>query len=330
LRKFILFLLILLAIGAGFGYTWFQGLKVDMHARSQTACTIKIDPGMSVQKIAQILHEQGVISNPDLFRWKAYYQKIDKSLKAGEYLFDKGLTIQQTLDLLVSGKTVYQVFTVPEGLTMAQIAERVAEINLESEEFIALASDSAFVRSLGFSVRTLEGYLYPDTYYLSDEVDDELFIRRMVGEFWNQIPKNSKQRADSMGFSLHEIVTLASIIEGEAQVDSERTIISAVYHNRLRLGHKLEADPTVQYAHGTRKKRLLYKDLEIDSPYNTYLYPGLPPGPINSPGSASIRAALYPANVDYFFFVASGDGTHIFTKTATEHNRARRTVRKKR
>ncbi|MBC7187662.1 MAG: endolytic transglycosylase MltG, partial [Calditrichaeota bacterium] len=179
------------------------------------------------------------------------------------------------------------------------------------------------LRELGVSAPSLEGYLYPSTYQFYWGVAPEVVIRTMVKEFWRQMGDSVQACAQAMGMTLHQVVTLASIIEGEAMLAEERALISAVYHNRLRLRMPLQADPTIQYLVPGRGRRLLKKDLAIDSPYNTYLYPGLPPGPVNNPGMASIVAALHPAPVDYLYFVARGDGGHVFSRTLREHLRAK-------
>ena len=188
------------------------------------------------------------------------------------------------------------------------------------------------INSLKIESESLEGYLYPDTYFFYDGIDEESVIKRLVKEFQVFWSDSNIAMANNMNFSQHEILTLASIIEGEAIYDSERPVISAVYHNRLKKGMKLQADPTVQYVIKDGPRRLLNKDLRIKSPYNTYLYKGLPPGPINSPGFMSLHAALYPKENDYLYFVAKGDGYHTFSKNEKDHERAKRAfqrVRKK-
>ena len=197
---------------------------------------------------------------------------------------------------------------------------------------LKLFSNEKLIKGLQINSNTLEGYLFPETYYFFEGVDEISVIKRLVKEhkrFWNDA---NISKADSLGFTPYEIITLASIIEGEAIYDSERSIISAVYHNRLKIGMKLQADPTVQYIIDDGPRRLLNRDLRIKSPYNTYMYKGLPPGPINSPGRQSLIAALSPQNNDYLYFVAKGDGYHTFSKNEKEHERAKRAfqrVRKK-
>lgn len=328
MKKFLLLIIFLLFVGIGWlGWKGFQ-LNQDFQYRSPVEKVLKIERGAGIFEISNLLQREGIIANAQLFRWIARYQGDDKKLKAGKYQFEPGLAIPDVIRKLVAGETVFQVLTIPEGLPLNRSAHLVSEIGLSPERFLALATDSAFVHRLGIPASTLEGYLFPETYHLPDEIDELSLIQHMVSEFKENFPAAYQKRAADLGLNRHEVVTLASIIEGEARVDSERATISAVYHNRLQRGQRLEADPTVQYALGEWKSRLLYKDLEVDSPYNTYRYAGLPPGPINSPGAASIRAALYPADVDYLYFVARGDGSHIFSHTLAEHNRARREVKR--
>jgi UPF0755 protein len=193
---------------------------------------------------------------------------------------------------------------------------------------VGLANRDAFLRKHQINGSSAEGYLFPDTYLLSEHTDPESVLNILVNEsrkFWT---KAREYRATALGLTKHEIVTLASIIEGEAIYDDERPVISAVYHNRLESGMKLQADPTIQYIIDDGPRRLLTRDLQIRSPYNTYLHEGLPPGPINSPGKKSLLAALYPEENEYLFFVAKGDGYHTFSKTEKEHNRAKKKLQK--
>jgi len=220
--------------------------------------------------------------------------------------------------------------TVPEGFTLREIGPRIAELSgVPSDSVLALAGDSALAARLEVPGPTLEGYLYPETYRFASDVDPVRVLRTMTTryrEFWT---RERRARADSMGLTEREAVTLASIVEAEARVDRERPIIAAVYLNRLDRGMRLQADPTVQYALEEPVSRLLYAHIDsvADSPYNTYTHRGLPPGPIGSPGVASLRAVLRPADVPYLYFVARPDGSHVFSRTLPEHNRAKREIR---
>jgi len=284
-----------------------------------------IHRGMSLPQIADSLQSQGLISSRDRFIFADKILQWGKTLKAGKYTLAPGASTLDLYKLFRSGKSAQFRVTLPEGKTIedyAAILQRTMEI--DSAAFVRLAYDSAFAKQLNVPAENLEGYLYPNTYSFAWGVSAPEIIRTIVQEFHQQVNDSLRLRAAALGMSLHEVVTLASIIEGEAVVDSERTIISAVYHNRLRQGILLQADPTIQYIVPGPPRRLLNRHLEIDSPYNTYRYPGLPPGPVNNPGIASIRAALYPANADYIYFVARGDGSHTFSRTLQEHLRAKK------
>jgi UPF0755 protein len=250
--------------------------------------------------------------------------KWGKSLKAGKYVLPAGTSTLDLYKLFRSGKAVQLRVTLPEGKTIEDYAAIVQHrLDIDSAAFVELAHDSAFVGQLKVPAKNLEGYLYPNTYSFAWGVSAPEIIRTIVQEFHRQVNGSLRQRAAAMNMTLHQALTLASIIEGEAVVDSERTMISAVYHNRLRQGILLQADPTIQYLVPGPPRRLLNRHLDIDSPYNTYRYAGLPPGPVNNPGLASIRAALYPANVNYIYFVARGDGSHTFSYTLEQHLRAK-------
>jgi UPF0755 protein len=229
------------------------------------------------------------------------------------------------IDQLVNGNPERKKITLLEGWTIKQILGHLSkEMGFNYNNVYSLINNANFITSFGIEAENLEGYLYPDTYYFFEGENEESVIKRLIAEykyFWTD-PNIAK--AKSINFTQHQILTLASIIEGEAIFDSERPIISAVYHNRLNKGMKLQADPTVQYIIKDGPRRLLNKDLRIKSPYNTYLYRGLPPGPINSPGFKSLNAALYPQENDYLYFVAKGDGYHTFSKNEKEHERAKR------
>jgi UPF0755 protein len=284
-----------------------------------------IHRGMSLPQIADSLQSQGVISSRDRFIFADKILQWGKTLKAGKYTLAPGASTLDLYKLFRSGKSAQFRVTLPEGKTIedyAAILQRALEI--DSAVFARLAYDSAFAKQLNVPAENLEGYLYPNTYSFAWGVPAPDIIRTIVQEFHQQVNDSLRRRAAELGMSLQEVLTLASIIEGEAVVDSERAIISAVYHNRLRQGILLQADPTIQYIVPGPPRRLLNRHLEIDSPYNTYRYPGLPPGPVNNPGIASIRAALYPAQVDYIYFVARGDGSHTFSRTLQEHLRAKK------
>jgi UPF0755 protein len=226
---------------------------------------------------------------------------------------------------LVNGTPVLKKITIPEGMRKEQIATAFQDaLGLDAGVFISLCEDKRFIQSLGLEVPTLEGFLFPNTYHFHENETSIRIIQTMVSEYQKLFKNDLKHRLSDFGLTELEMVTLASIIEGEAIYDSERPLISSVYHNRLKKGMRLQADPTIQFIIDDGPRRLLKKDLKIQSPYNTYKIYGLPPGPINSPGRESLLAALSPADADFFFFVANGEGYHTFSKTEKDHNTAKK------
>ena len=294
---------------------------------------IRIIHGETLPGISIMLKNNGIISNKWLFEFFTKMKGYDKSIQAGTFTFKNVRTNNDIIDNLVYGKPDRKKITFLEGWNMEQVGRHLEkEMKFNYSELIDLFNDENFIKKLKLNVNTLEGYLFPETYYFFEGVDEKSLVKRLVNEhklFWN---KENISKADSLGFSPYEIIIIASIIEGEAIYDSERPTISAVYHNRLKRGMKLQADPTVQYIIKDGPRRLLNRDLRIKSPYNTYMYKGLPPGPINSPGTQSLHAALNPQINDYLYFVAKGDGYHTFSRDEKEHERAKRAfqrVRKK-
>ena len=294
---------------------------------------IRITHGETLPGISTVLKNKGIISNKWLFEFFTKMKGYDKSIQAGTFTFENVRTNNDIIYNLVYGKPDRKKITFLEGWNIKQVARHLEkEMNFSYSEIIELFNDENFIKKLKLNVNNLEGYLFPETYYFFEGVDKKSLVRRLVKEhklFWNE---ENILKADSLGFSPYEIIIIASIIEGEAIYDSERPTISAVYHNRLKRGMKLQADPTVQYIIKDGPRRLLNRDLRIKSPYNTYMYKGLPPGPINSPGAQSLHAALNPQTNDYLYFVAKGDGYHTFSRNEKEHERAKRAfqrVRKK-
>jgi UPF0755 protein len=265
-----------------------------------------------------------------LFRLYASITGRDRDIKAGTYLLEPGLSWNELIQALSDGRGIEQSITVPEGLRLREILPLLARsIGAPVESLWAAARDTATRRRLGVPTPDLEGYLFPDTYRFMYGTSAREAVRDMVRRFENIWEPAWDSRVAEMGMSRHAVITLASIVEKEARLAEERPVIAAVYHNRLRQGMPLQADPTVQYAIGEHRTRVLYRDLKIDSPYNTYRNRGLPPGPIASPGRASIEAALFPANVPYRYFVAHPDGHHEFRVTFEEHTAARRLVQRR-
>jgi UPF0755 protein len=261
----------------------------------------------------------------------ARFYRRGESIKAGEYQFTTAMLPAEVLEKLQDGRIYFRTATIPEGLTTSQVADVLAEQGLVNKQtFLNLASDEEFAAELNITAKSLEGYLFPNTYYIPRGMQEREIIRKMVAEFWKIMTPELQQEIEQKNFSIHEIVTLASIIEKEARVAEERELISAVYTNRLKLKMKLDSDPTVIYGLKDFNGNLTKGDLQKDTPYNTYRRRGLPPGPIANPGKSSILAAIRPADVKYLYFVARNDGTHKFSTTYKEHQQAVWEYQKKR
>jgi UPF0755 protein len=292
---------------------------------------VTIEQGDSMTRIIRRLDEAKVIEDGTGLLILAKLSGKDREIQAGRYSFEEGITLYSIFSKLIRGDVTLREVTVPEGLTIRQIAGILnRQIQIDSLEFVRLATDEEFTPSMGIAASNLEGYLFPDTYRLSWSTTPEKVAQVMVEQFRKTFTDSLMRRSQEISFSLAQAVTLASMVEAEAKDGNERDLISAVYHNRLKRGMLLQCDPTVIYALPELDRPLLLKDLEVDSPYNTYRHPGLPPGPICNPGKASILAALYPADVNYLYFVATGEGSHIFSVTLAEHNLAKAKVKRAR
>jgi UPF0755 protein len=295
---------------------------------------VTVPPGTSFSAVTDTLAAHGVVSNRVWFKLLARVRGADRSVRAGVYEFAPGLSAWKVLDILASGDEVATRFTVPEGLTIPEVAALGQEkLGIPADSFVAAAQDSAAAsRALGFPARSFEGFLRPETYSLRHGTTAAELVRVMAEGFLAAWRPEWDARLDTLRWTRAQLVTFASIVEGEARADDERETIAGVYHNRLRIGMALQADPTVQYAiflaTGKRKPRLFTRDYQFRSPYNTYLHPGLPPGPVNSPSRRSLEASLYPARVPYLYFVAGPDGRHVFSRTYEEHLRAIARVRR--
>lgn len=310
-------------------------------ATSETDIIIK--KGETLTQVAQKLEEKGIIRSAFRFKLWAKITGNTKNIKAGGYVFSKPTAIREILVSLVEGKTSEIPVTIPEGATLKEIAWLFWKHGgVDKKKFLSLASDTQYIKTLNIgtgkmpvlliNARTLEGFLFPATYFITYAAEPQEIIERMVKKlfciFTNKLEKECEERESiALDWSPEKIVIFASLIEKEAVVDSEKPIISSVYHNRLRINMALQCDATIQYILPKHKNRLTYEDLKIKSLYNTYLCPGLPPGPICSPGESSLKAALFPESTKYLYFVAKGDGTHIFSKTHKEHIKAKKMVR---
>ncbi len=296
----------------------------------ETKIKVNIPKGSTLAQITDLLAEKNIVTNKNIFITTASLMGYNNKIPAGIFALKNANSNYKIVKQLVRGNPEMIKVTLLEGWTISQVTQAISEsMNLSSEILSALCYDEQFIIELGLEEKSLEGYLFPDTYlFLESENDPKEILRQIVAEFNEVYKDNLRQRTEQIGLTINEVLTLASIIEGEAIFDSERGIIAAVYHNRLKKRMRLQADPTIQYIIKDGPRRLSLSDLKTDSPYNTYLYSGLPPGPIGNPGKASILAVLYPDDNDYLFFVARGDGYHTFTRTIDEHNQAKREFQK--
>lgn len=317
--KAALILVIILAAGGIYAYLEVSAPLGDQ----QREYSIVIRPNDDAADLRNRLADSGIATDRRLYNITMKYTRADRNLKPGRYRFRGGLThFELALHFKNSNPELSKV-TIPEGKTIKEVVPMLVKgIPTDSAQLATLLNDESFRKSLGIEAPSFEGYLFPETYsfYPYQEPDD--VIREMVEMFRGSFTPEMTNQIATLKMSLNEVVTLASMIEAEAADGSERELISSVYHNRLRKGWKMQCDPTVIYALGGLDRPLLRKDLDFDSPYNTYLYYGLPPGPIGAPGLASLKAALFPAETIYFFFVATGDGRHIFTTSLSQHNNA--------
>lgn len=311
-------LLILIWIVVGFLY--FQATHSMSNDTHQQVFEIK--PGMSLKKVSGELSRQGLIRNQIAFQAIALIQKKQKLIMVGEYNVSPSMLPTEILQQITSGKTVLYPVTIPEGYRIIEIANMLESNGLANKEkFLKKTKDSRLLK--GIANNSLEGYLFPETYYFGKYTEEKTIVKKMVDTFKQRALKQEfLNRAREIGFSFHEIITLASLIEKETGKDSERKQISSVFHNRLKRDMLLQTDPTVIYALENFDGNIKKRDLKIDSPYNTYRYKGLPPGPISSPGLKSIIAALYPANTPNLYFVSRQDGSHQFSSNLNEHNQA--------
>jgi UPF0755 protein len=289
---------------------------------------VVIPQGASLRVAADSLEKAGVIQNATLFRLYGSMTDHDRSIRAGTYVFKRGVSWGAVLADLSGGKGLVRAITVPEGWSLSQIVPQLAHVlGFPVDSVQAAVRDTALLHALDVPTPTLEGYLFPDTYIFPEGTTPRQAVRVMVARFQKVWQPEWDQQLQKQAMTRNDVMALAAIVEKEARRPEERPVIAAVYLNRLKTGMRLQADPTVQYALGQHVTRVLYKHLEIDSPYNTYRYSGLPPGPIASPGRPAIVASLYPANVPYKFFVAYPDGHHEFTTSFAEHSVAVKSAR---
>lgn len=285
--------------------------------------TFEVISGQGLRRISHRLAEAGLVRNPSKFALLARLEGQETAIQAGEYRLSAAMAPSEILRDMVNGRVRLHRITVPEGYTMRQIAVTVSASGfMAPAAFLEACHDTALLRSLDITSDSCEGYLFPDTYYFPASATAPQIITAMVQRFWSIFSDAWKARAAELGMSVHEVVTLAAIIEKETGAPSERPLISSVFHNRLKRRIRLQTDPTVIYGIADFDGNLTRKHLKTPTPYNTYVIQGLPPGPIASPGAAALEAALYPADTDYLYFVSKQDTTHHFSTTIDAHNRA--------
>ena len=285
---------------------------------------VEIKRGSGTRRIASELEKRGIIRNKDLFFVLTVIKGARHSLKAGEYEFGKGESLNSILNKIIEGRVRLRKITIPEGKNIYEISSILGENDIaDPEKFLSLVKDPDYVKAeTGIDANSLEGYLFPDTYYFPKNAGTTKVVKAMTQHFF-RVFNTLKKESSKSNLNDHDIVILASMIEKETGYDPERELISAVFYNRLRIGMKLDCDPTVIYGLGKNYDgNLTKKDMQSDNPYNTYKIRGLPPGPIANPGRESLKAALNPADKDYLYFVSKGDNTHVFSRTYGEHIRA--------
>jgi UPF0755 protein len=319
----ILLILIFLFIGAAGVYLNIVSYAQKPPNTAPVEQAVVVQSGQGFKTLSTLLYQKGVILHPVKFRLFARIKGYDKRIKAGEYMLSSVMTPEKILETMVEGKVYLHRLTIPEGYNLKQIARAVENAGFASEsDFLKAAADPDLVHAKGIDAQTFEGYLFPDTYYFPRGVTPENIISAMVKRFWSVFKPEWEEQTKTLGMTIHQVITLASIIEKETAVPDERPVISSVYHNRLKRNMRLESDPTVIYGMGDFNGNITRKDLERPTPYNTYIMKGLPPGPISNTGAKAIEAALYPADTKFLYFVSRNNQTHHFSTNFKDHNRA--------
>jgi UPF0755 protein len=325
IRLFLVLLVLALIAGGAAYYFGLARLNEPFKAYAASEQFVDVTSGAGPSTIGQRLVEAGVVR--DAYSWRAalWLSGRARDLKAGEYRFDRPMTTMEVVDKLARGDVYRRLVTFREGLTINEMSAVYEQAGLgAAEDFRKAARDPASIRDLDPAAPDLEGYLFPDTYSLGRETPATALVAQMVASFKKAFTSALQEAAQAHGLTVREAVTLASLVEKETAIADERSIVAAVYFNRRKIGMPMQADPTVIYAMqraGNYNGNIRREDLQIDSPYNTYRYPGLPPGPIAAPGKAALEAAVNPAPVDYLYFVSKNDGSHVFARTLDEHNR---------
>lgn len=311
----VLVLIVLVAAGQ-FWYMIFAD-----RSRPNAATDVVVPHGATSGDVAELLARRKVISDPIIFRIVARVRRVDRDLEAGEYVFPPHQTIDQILQLLLVGRArVATWVTLPEGFTAVQIADTLADRKLGSQSAFQAYFEHQTIVLGGVRTKSLEGYLFPSTYLFPLAVSPELAADILVDQFRKELPGDAEQQARCLGYTLPQVVTVASLVEREAKADDERALIAGVIYNRLRKGMPLQVDASLEYAFPNHHTEITSADLRTDTPYNTYLHVGLPPTPIANPGLPSLLGALHPQRTDYYYYVYKGNGHHAFARTLGEHN----------
>ena len=325
MKKFVFVVIIVIAAAAATGWYFYDGVDRPFKGYDAAEQFVEIPQGSGSAGIAKRLADAGVVKDVHRFRLALWLSGSARRLQAGEYRFDRPVSARQVAEKIARGEVYVRPITFPEGLTVKQMAALYESKGFgEASAFAEAAKNAALVSAIDPAAKDLEGYLFPDTYALPRRATAEQLVARMVASFLKALTPETIATAAGRGLTVRELVTLASIVEKETGNKSERPLVAAVYSNRLKIGMGLQCDPTVIYAlerAGKYDGNLSREDLQFDSPYNTYRYAGLPPGPIASPGKASLEAAAHPADADFLYFVSRNDGSHEFARSLDEHNR---------
>jgi UPF0755 protein len=323
-RAFVLLVVLTVLVGIGIAGTLYKRTTEPFKGYDGAEQFVTIEAGSGTRTIGQRLIEAGVVRDDATFRAALWRSGRARSLQAGEFRFDRPMTATEVIDKIARGDVYNRRITFPEGLNIREMARIYEQQGLgKAAAFIQAAGDASTIRDIDAAATDLEGYLFPETYSIPRDTTPAKLVSLMVGRFRQLFTSEMQQAAQALELTPREAVTLASLVEKETARPAERPIVAAVYLNRLKIGMGMQADPTVIYAlqrAGRYDGNLKREDLSFDSPYNTYRYPGLPPGPIASPGLASLQAVVAPATVDYLYFVSRNDGSHVFARTLVEHN----------
>lgn len=327
MKKWIILILIVVITISGYIYfnAYMEKMTQPMDTESSEYISVEIPSGSTTEDIANILKNHGLIRSDFVFKYQSKKNNFDGKYQAGSYMLGFNMSMDKIMSLIQEGEAETNTvrFTIPEGYDITRVADALEKEGLvDREKFLDVVANGdfsyVFLNGLSKDENRLEGFLFPDTYEVYANASEEEIINKMLSRFDQLFTDEYYKRLEELGYSIKEMITLASIIERESLLDDERPIVSSVFHNRLNTGMLLQSCATVQYILGEVKPKLTIADTRIESPYNTYLHKGLPPGPIASPGLASIKAALYPEATEYMYFVAKGDGSHAFAVTYNE------------